>query len=128
MLPTSDPVFILCSDSPHARDPATVPRPARSFRAASNEELQPIPDDVSVPHPANAAGLGGAFVVDEVIVSSGTEHRPEFGVEWFSAGAWRTGRLPARGEYLIRVPGPARTRRVYAALRLMAPSLVEISA
>ena len=84
---------------------------------------------MSVPHPANAAGLGSAFVVEEVITPDRRLLRQTFGIEWWSSKTgWRTDDLPTRGEYLIRTPGPVRTRPVYALLRLRAPYLVEIAA
>ncbi len=132
LLPASSPVFVLCSDSPNARDPKTEPRPARFFRSGLHEALQPIPSAVWVPHPANnKAGLGSAFVVEEVITFSREEaEQLKFEVHWFASRAsqWRTDKLPTRGEYLIRARGAVPTRRVFAMLRLRAPFVVEISA
>lgn len=129
MLPKSRPVYVLCSDSPKAQDPQTPPLYARFFRSGSHKVFRPIPRGVSVPHPSTAAGLGSAFVVDKVINFDADETRPHFGVRWFcvETSKWRTDNLPTRGEYLVRTPGPVRTRSIYAVLRLRPPYIVEIS-
>ncbi len=129
MLTRSRPVYVLCSDSPKAQDPKTHPRYARFFRSGSNNSFRPIPTGVLVPHPPTSTGLGSAFVVDKITTFDADETRPEFGVRWFcvETSKWRTDNVPTRGEYLIRTPGPVRTRSIYAVLRLRPPYVVEIS-
>ena len=103
MLPDSKPVYVLCSDSPNAVDPQTRPQVSRSYRTDSGASMQPIPVAISVPHPANARGLGSAFIVDEIIVPGTHGKNPDFGICWrqTASNQWRSNALPTRGEYLI---------------------------
>src|SRR5262245_44339996 len=68
VLVDSNGAIALCSDSPSAADPKSSPRKACCFRSAANSKFEPIPDLISVPHPAaNRDGLGSAFVVEEIV-------------------------------------------------------------
>ena len=124
-------VFVLCSDSPGAQDPKTKPTASRFYRAGHCCKSIEIPDGIAVPHPANRAGLGSAFVVEQVLTLNQAANNPAFGIEWLQMTKTKEWRrhdpLPTRGEYLIRTPGPVRLRPIYAVLRLRAPFLVEIS-
>jgi hypothetical protein len=129
------PVF--CSDSAGALDPARdgrgrIPILCQSYKyveALQNDQWQPMPNAVKIPHPFSAAkgkGLASAFVVANIV--SPFEIRESVPVEWFSAsGEWRQDRVPTRGEYLIRCGGASPMRRVRALLELKPPYLAIVS-
>ena len=111
--------FVLCSDSPGAREPRGAITRCAEYRITEAAPWLRIPEAISVPHPFGRQRQASAFVVED-IVRVAADQQPRFGVEWFSKG-WRTESLPTRGEYLIRRPGASRLRRVFAVLRLRAP-------
>jgi hypothetical protein len=117
--------FVLCSDSPGAREPRGAITGCAEYRLTEAAPWLRLPEAISVPHPFGHRREASAFVVED-IVRIGADQQPSFGVEWFSANVWRTESLPTRGEYLIRRGGASRLRRVFAVLRLRAPYVVWI--
>jgi len=124
-------VFVYCSDSPRAVDPADagvpVPTPdCRSYWFAGQDEWQPWPAGVRVPHPFRGSRRqASAFVVQRIIYPVEPFARPA--VEWLFGRQWRQDRLPTRGEYLIRAGGKTSMPPVRAILELRAPYLALVS-
>lgn len=121
-------VYVLCSDSPAARDPQGERSLYTEFRDPGSTVWRTIPDGVSIPHPGGTRHAAAAFVVRRVFAPSELHGPPDFGVEWFraSSGEWRRGPLPTRGEYLVRRGGSSRLRPVYTVLELERPFIVEL--
>lgn len=123
----SGPVFVLCSHSPSARDPDSHngTRLATHYQYFSDADWQPMPDPslMKVTNPFKIHGRALAFRVRQVIPMSPTI--PPFAIQWYSRQEkiWCDGKLPTRGEYLVRRGGTHRARRVSAVLELMEPYL-----
>ena len=66
---------------------------------------------------------GSAFIVEKVIYPVQYEAIP---IEWLKDGQWRTGPLPTRPEYLIKVGHGEPMRKFRAVLELKAPYLAEV--
>jgi hypothetical protein len=139
-------VFVFCSEGRGARDPAVVTPSNRtvdcqSYRFIGDQEWQPMPEEIRVPHPFRPAGtkLASAFKVRSIVYPvepfqkvwpsiSGTELPT---VEWFSLkrkGPWCQDKIPFRGEFLIRPGGTTPMRNVRAILELEPPYLAVVSA
>jgi len=124
-------VFVFCSESPAAVDPArdgtsAKPTDCKKYRFVGNEDTEwhAMPRQVRVPHPFRPSkNLASAFVVQRVHYPIINQFHPV--VEWFSQneGPWRQDRIPTRGEYLIRLGGVFPIRRVSAVLELKPPYL-----
>ena len=120
------PVFVFCSDSPKAKDPASSSPPVCTrYTFIGDPEWQPIPEAVKVPHPFRPRQTtASAFVVQEIFHSVGVFSLPA--VEWLSERkdhSWLSSRISTRGETMIR-PGAdvqMRTLRVRAVLELKPP-------
>jgi hypothetical protein len=119
------PVYVLCSNSPGARDPDLH----RGTRFATHYQnigsniwhAMPERDLMNVTNPFKRQGLALAFRVVRVIQMEAA--MPPFAVEWYSKGqqCWRSDRLPTRGEYLIRRGGSITPRSVCAVLEVAPP-------
>ena len=133
-------VFVFCSDSPNAVDPALVegslskPIHCQSYRFVGGKDTQwkPMPAGVSVPHPfrpSKEQKLASAFVVKRIIFPVKPFDGPE--VEWFSLNKgpcrWCQEKIPTRGEYLIRPGGEIAMRSVRAVLELKPPYLAIVT-
>jgi hypothetical protein len=125
-------VFVFCSDSPRAEDPArkkgtrSKSIDCQSYRFVGDKDTRwrPMPKGVSVPHPfrpSKKQKLASAFVVKRIIFPVKPFDGPA--VEWFSLnkGPWRQERVPTHGEHLIRRGGGIAMRRVRMVLELKPP-------
>lgn len=121
-----DPVFVLCSDSPSAKDPKSEVGNCNTYCPPNSEDWIQIPSTIKIPHPLGARTSASAFKVKRIIWPEQIQEQPAFNVEWWSKGAWRNDTLPGRGEYLVRGNGQTPLRRVYAALELEYPYVVSI--
>lgn len=125
-------VLVFCSDSAGAVDPAEAGMPVgttdcRSYRPVGQDEWQPWPKGVRVPHPFRRVRQeASAFIVRQIVYPVEPFTLPA--VEWVSKGRWRQDRIPTRGEYLIRPGGTIPMRSVRAALELQAPYVALVSA
>lgn len=127
------PVFVLCSDSPVATDPAGdnkhIVAECKWYRPVDQTDWQRCPDAVHVPHAFRAKTKRevSAFIVQRIISPGAPFPLPS--VEWLSKeGQWRQDRLPGQGEYLIRAGGSQQVRPVRAVLELKYPYLAVVSA
>jgi hypothetical protein len=131
-LSDASPPVAFCSDSPGAVDPADAGESVavtdcRLYRPVGEERWRPWPPAVRVSHPFRGTRrLASAFVVSDIIHPVSGFVPPA--VEWFSNGAWQRGRVPPRGEYLVRPGGEVPMRPVRAILVLQAPYLALVSA
>ena len=125
------PVYVLCSDSPNAKDPDTNKdvRFATSYQWEGDETWIPMPDRdlMSVTNPFKNKNMACAFKVRRVIDLTAGQ-RPEFSVEWYekSNDQWRQHRLPTRGQFLIRGGSGPKVRPIRAVLELMPPYLARL--
>jgi hypothetical protein len=122
-------VFVFCSDSVGAVDPATRVGTAecQSYQFWGREDWQPLPAAVRVPHPFRGARRqASAFIVHQVVYPVQAFVPPA--VEWLKDGTWRKDRIPTRGEYLIRRGGSSPIRGVRAILELREPYLALVRA
>lgn len=127
-------VLVFCSEGRGAVDPAhegarVRPIDCRSYRFVGQAGWRPIPEGVRVPHPFRPGKkLASAFVVQRVIQPVEPFELPA--VEWFSPskGPWCQGKVPTRGEFLIRPGGTNSMRRVRVVLDLKVPYLAFVSA
>jgi hypothetical protein len=125
-------VFVFCSDSVGAVDPATRGIPVgtaecQSYQFSGREGWQPLPAAVRVPHPFRGARRqASAFIVQRVVYPVQTFLPPA--AEWLTDGTWRQDRIPTRGEYLIRPGGSSTMRGVRAILELREPYLALVRA
>ena len=125
-----DPVFVLCSHSPSARDP-DVHRGrllASHYQWPGEDQWNemPSPDQMKVTNPFKRRGLALAFRVCRVFEIEPTV--PPFKIEWYSKKdqTWRSDRLPTRGEFLVRRGNGATLREVRAILELEPPYLATL--
>ena len=135
-LSSADPhaVLVFCSEGRGAVDPAhegdrVRPIDCRSYRFVGRAEWRPIPEGVRVPHPFRSGKkLASAFVVQRIIHPVEPFELPA--VEWFSPskGPWCQGKVPTRGEFLIRPGGTTPMRSVRAVLGLKVPFLAFVTA
>jgi hypothetical protein len=120
-------VYVLCSNSPGARDPDLHrgTRFATRYQDFGSSVWHTMPDQgqMNVTNPFKRQGCALAFRVVRVI--SMEPAVPPFAVEWYSKRqqCWRSGPLPTRGEYLIRRGGSTALRSVRAVLELAPPYL-----
>jgi hypothetical protein len=123
----TEPVYVLCSDSPLAQDPkpSADQRRASHYRRVPDHDWQPMPDEaiMHVTNPFKRNGMAAAFVVRRVTPI--TPSVPPVSVSWYSRSEerWRDDALPTRGEFLIRRGGATRLRAVAAVLELELPYL-----
>jgi hypothetical protein len=128
-------IFVFCSDSRNALDPAREGNKNQPFKCQSyrpmddlDGEWRAIPAGIHVPHPFRQnAHLASAFIVKEVIYPVETFSLTP--VEWFSRekGPWRQDKIPTRGEHLIRPGGTFPMRKISAVLKLKYPYLAVLS-
>ncbi len=120
-------VFVLCSDSPNARDATGAVKYCTRYQPLNSDTWFPFPDTIRIPHPLGSRDKATAFVVKSIIQPGQIHEQPLFTVQWFSKGTWRDDPLPTRGEFLISPSGQAKLRRVYAVLELKHPYIVSIT-
>lgn len=115
-------VFVFCSDSKGARDPRGKVFCAKQFKFANSNRWKNMPSSIKVPHPFGKKDRASAFVVKAIHEPEGIKV-PE-GIEWLCMdGRWREDNLPTRGEYLIKLRGKRKLRKVYQILELEPPYL-----
>jgi hypothetical protein len=124
-------VFVFCSDSPNAKDPAqngkqVKPVNCQWYQHVGQDNWDPIPELIQVRHPFNSGPrLATAFVVRQICHPVVLPELPK--IEWLDRyGNWRQERLPSRGEYLIRLGGSYHMRRVFAVIELTEPYIVVV--
>lgn len=130
-------VFVFCSDSRAAKDPAgdgnqATPPSCKRYRFAGGTKWQRMPPQVKVPHPFRPGEkrVASAFVVQRVECLDEPLLLP-VGVKWrrLKDGLWHHNkRVPTRGEYLIRRGGTIPMRRIRAVLELKWPYLAVVTA
>ena len=81
-------------------------------------------ESMFVTNPFKRQGRATAFIVTRVDLVE-PPIAPSVMVEWYARGKgeWSSGRLPTRGEFLVRRGGSATLRRVCAVLELSPPYL-----
>ncbi len=129
---TTASVYVLCSESPPARDP-DVHRGERYAEAYQFDDgiWQMMPDRtlMNVTNPFRRRGEACAFKIRRVITLAAAEV-PPITIQWFrkKTRSWCNDRLPSRGEFLIRRGGEQLPRRVRAVLELSPPYLARLRA
>jgi hypothetical protein len=121
------PVFVFCSDSPTAKDPASSNPPfCTRYKVIGDHEWQPIPETVEVPHPFRLGKTTVSAFVVQKIFHPVEEFSPST-VEWLSKdGRWDSRKVSTRGETMIRPGGNVQMRRVLAILELKAPDYLAL--
>ena len=125
-------VKVLCSHSPNAQDPD----PSATESLASHYRFHcdplwtqmPMPEIMKVTNPFKRSDRATGFRVNRIEVFS-EPVAPRFNIKWYCKkdNDWRSiGKLPTRGEYLIRRGGEVALRNVRAALTLGRPYIVDI--
>jgi len=131
---TSGNVYVFCSEGRGAVDPVRDGSLSRSiecqkYRFIGEENWQPMPKGVRVPHPfqpRRKQQLASAFVVRQIQWPVSRFQRPV--MEWLSQdGAWCQNKVPSRGVYLIRPGGTEAMRAISAVLELRFPYLAVCS-
>jgi len=123
------PVYVLCSDSPGARDPDLYGRDerhAQAYQLVGSDVWQEMPDRelMIATNPFKRRERACAYVVRKVIQIVAADV-PPIKIEWYGKdkGEWSRERLPTRGEFMIRRGGEQPLRRVRAVLELAPPYL-----
>jgi len=115
-------VFVLCSDSEGAKDPAGERFDVKQCKFVNSNKWINIPSAISIPHPFGRRSTALAFKV-KAIYKPETIRLPE-GIKWFCMDRrWKEDNLPTRGEYLIKLGGRCKLRKVYQILELEHPYL-----